>query len=207
MSRILAKYYDRFMSESEKHCLQGWRGELLADISGRVLEIGAGTGANLGHYPPDLEQLVVAEPDRHMRARLEALVAERGSPVTVSDAAADPLPFEDGAFDVVVSTLVLCSVPDLPRALAEIHRVLRPGGRLVFIEHVAAKRGGRLHWQRLLEPLWRVFADGCHLTRPTAEAIQAAGFELESCTSESMRKALPFVRPTVRGVASRQPQS
>jgi ubiquinone/menaquinone biosynthesis C-methylase UbiE len=116
----------------------------------------------------------------------------------------DALPFDDGAFDAVVSTLVLCSVPDVERALAEVRRVLRPGGKLLFLEHVAADdRPDRLAWQRRLEPLWMRISGNCHLTRRTGEAIRAAGFRVQRETRESMRKALPIVRPSVRGLAVR----
>lgn len=194
--------YDRFMSKAEAHGLGAWRKELLADVEGRVLEPGAGTGANLAHYPAGV-RLTLTEPNRLMRARLSERVSALGLDAAVSDAAIERLPFDDASFDVVVSTLLLCSVNDLAGALAEIHRVLRPGGRLLFLEHVASERGGRYLWQRRLEPCWSWFADGCRLTRRTAEAIEAAGFEIESCVRESMRKALPIVRPTVRGVALR----
>lgn len=203
MSWLFATLYDRFMRGAEEH-LAAWRADLLRDLSGRVLELGAGTGANLPFYPAAVERLVLAEPDRHMRARLQARAARERPGAEVVDAAAEALPFEDASFDAVVSTLVLCSVEDLERALAEVRRVLRPGGTLVFLEHVAAdQRPDRLKWQRRLEPLWRRVAGNCHLTRRTAEAIAAAGFDVQACTRESVRKALPFVRPSVRGRAVR----
>ncbi|MCO5168149.1 MAG: class I SAM-dependent methyltransferase [Planctomycetes bacterium] len=203
MTRLFAALYDPFMRRTERH-LAAWRAELLSRVAGRVLEVGAGTGANLPFYPRGLERLVLAEPDPHMRARLAARVARERPEAVVIDAPAEALPVEDGSFDAVVSTLVLCSVADLPRALAEARRVLRPGGALVFLEHVAADdRPRRLRWQRRLEPLWRRVAGNCHLTRRTHEAIAAAGFTLEACERESLRRALPFVRPSVRGVARR----
>jgi ubiquinone/menaquinone biosynthesis C-methylase UbiE len=202
MPRLLAAIYDRFMRASEDACLASWRRELLADAGGDLLEIGAGTGANLAHYPPRLSRLVLAEPDAHMRARLAARVAAAGRAAEIVDAPAEHLPFADATFDVVVSTLVLCSVPEPARALGEVHRVLRPGGRLVFLEHVAAEGDrGRRFWQRLLEPPWRLVSGNCHVTRRTAASIAAAGFALEAVTRESVRKALPIVRPSVRGQA------
>lgn len=203
MSWLMAAIYDRFMRRTEAH-LAPWRAALLSGLSGRVLELGAGTGVNLTFYPRTLERLVLAEPDRHMRARLATRVARERPDAEVVDASAEALPFEDGAFDAVVSTLVLCSVEDVARALAEARRVLRPGAALVFLEHVAAdERPARLRWQRRLEPVWKRVARNCHLTRRTAEAIAAAGFVLEACTRESLREALPFTRPSVRGVARR----
>jgi SAM-dependent methyltransferase len=126
-----------------------------------------------------------------------------GSSVEIRPDSAGRLADADGSFDVVVSTLVLCSVPDQPAALVELRRVLRPGGRLAFLEHVAAvDRPGRLRWQQRLEPVWKRLAGGCHLTRRTAEAVGGAGFTLGEITRESARKAAPVVRPTVRGHAT-----
>ena len=204
MSWFMAAAYDRMMLRSEAACLAEWRQELLADVSGEVLEIGAGTGSNLQHYPRGLSRLVLSEPDRYMRSKLVHRCSEPGTRVEVLAAAADDLPLPSQSFDVVVSTLVLCSVRDLPRAVREVFRVLRPGGRLVFIEHVAADDPVRYRWQRRLEPVWKRIADGCHLTRRSHQAMQLAGFTLEEVRSESMRKAVPLVRPTVRGVARRE---
>jgi SAM-dependent methyltransferase len=217
VSWLFAAIYDPFMRRSEEACLAAWRAELLAGVAGEVLEIGAGTGANVAHYPRDVSRLVLAEPDASMRVRLRrrllAARAKRISPergfgggaldaIETSDARADALPFDAGSFDVVVSTLVLCSVPDVARALAEVRRVLRPGGRFVFLEHVAADGdAARLAWQRRLEPGWRLISGNCHLTRRTGDAIRAAGFTVEKETRESVRKALPFVRPSIRGIA------
>jgi ubiquinone/menaquinone biosynthesis C-methylase UbiE len=203
MGRLFATIYDPFMAATERACLQPWRAALLADTSGRVLEIGAGTGRSLAHYPATLERLVLAEPDRHMRARLAARMPPALSEVAeVVDAPAERLPFAAASFDVVVSSLVLCTTPDLPGALAEVHRVLVAGGRLLFLEHVADdERPDRLRWQHRLEPLWKRLAGGCHLTRRTHDAIEAAGFVLERIERASMRKANPLTRRSIRGVA------
>jgi ubiquinone/menaquinone biosynthesis C-methylase UbiE len=205
MSRLFAAIYDPFMRSAERACLAAWRAALLEGATGDVLEIGAGTGANLPYYPPAVTQLRLTEPDRDMLARLRRRVEV--APVRQVDAqsaAVDALPFDDASFDTVVSTLVLCSVPDVTTALAEIRRVLRPGGRLLFLEHVAADdRPTRLAWQRRLEPLWMRVSGNCHLTRRTGESIRAAGFVVESETRESVRKALPIMRPSIRGVARR----
>ncbi len=203
MSRLFAAVYDRMIAASEEACVAEWRRELLAGLDGAVLELGAGTGLNLARYPSTVDRLVLVEPDRHMRAKLEAKLAEVAPrfPVEVVDVGAEHLPFDDGAFDAVVSTLVLCTVPDPAAALAEARRVLRPGGRLLFLEHVvAADRSKRHAWQRRLEPLWKRVAGGCHLTRDTVAAIEGAGFEVEH-RRESMRKANALVRTTERGVA------
>jgi ubiquinone/menaquinone biosynthesis C-methylase UbiE len=206
MSFFMAAIYDRFMRQTEEACFVQWRAELLESLSGRVLEVGAGTGANLRHYPPTVTSLVLCEPDAHMRKKLAARVAhEIKSPERspqIVDADAERLPFEDRSFDAVVCTLVLCSVADPARALGELRRVLVPGGRLVFIEHVAAHDNpSRLQWQRRIEPAWKHVAGNCHLTRETERAIRDAGFEVESLRRESVRKALPWVRPSIRGTA------
>jgi ubiquinone/menaquinone biosynthesis C-methylase UbiE len=195
----MAAIYDRFMRESEQACLVGWREELLAGVNGEVLEIGAGTGANLPHYPEGVTRLVLAEPDGYMRERLRKRVGERK--VEICEGEGERLPFADGSFDAVVCTLVLCSVPDVGVVLGEAMRVLRPGGAFVYLEHVAAKDGSRLGWQRRIEPVWKRLAGNCHLTRRTGEALSRAGFVVERETAESMRKAMPFLRPTIRGIA------
>jgi SAM-dependent methyltransferase len=204
MSALVATIYDRFMRPTEEACLAAWRADLLGAVRGRVLEIGAGTGANLAFYPASgLERLVLAEPDARMRARLEAKLRAAPRPeVEVAAAPGAPLPFADASFDWVVGTLVLCTVPDPEGVLAEVRRVLRPGGRFAFIEHVAADDDpGRAKWQRRVEPLWKRLADGCHVTRRTEAAIAAAGFTFERLERTKLRKALPWVRPAVWGVA------
>jgi ubiquinone/menaquinone biosynthesis C-methylase UbiE len=202
MSRWLAALYDRLMKPTEDACLAAWRAELLAPLAGAVLEVGAGTGANLPHYPAAVTRLVLAEPDGAMRRRLSARAHARRAEVV--DAPVEQLPFADGAFDAVVCTLVLCSVRDAAAALAEIRRVLAPGGRLIFVEHVAADGNpSRLRWQRWVEPVWKRLMGNCHLTRRTEAAIGAAGFLLESVRHESLRKAIPVARPSIRGSARR----
>jgi len=204
MSLFMAVIYDRFMDATEEACLRRWRGELLADLEGDVLELGAGTGANLPHHPRDLSRLVLTEPDKHMRRQLEARAREHRPDAEVTPASASALPFADASFDAVVSTLVLCSVPELDTTLREVWRVLKPGGRFLFLEHVAAAPGtGRRRLQRVVDPLWRRVADGCRLTRDTERAMLDAGFTLERIERESMRKAMAIVRPSIRGVARR----
>jgi ubiquinone/menaquinone biosynthesis C-methylase UbiE len=200
MSWLMAKFYDGFMRESEQACLSRWRAELLRDLSGSVLEVGAGTGATLGLYPASVTRLVLCEPDAHMRRQLREKAKD--AKAEVCDGPAQRLPFEKDSFDAVVCSLVLCSVPDQAAALAEIRRVLKPGGRLLFLEHVAADGNpGRLKWQRRVEPVWKRLMDNCHVTRRTEQALLDAGFRLESIQRESIRKALPIVRPSIRGVA------
>jgi ubiquinone/menaquinone biosynthesis C-methylase UbiE len=210
MPWLMAKVYDRVMAGIEDGGARTWRAELVSDLDGDVLEIGAGTGANVAHYPATVTRLVLSEPDRHMRIQLEERVrevqeaSEGAAHVEVVDAGAGQMPFPDESFDAVVSTLVLCTVPDQGTALAEIHRVLRPGGRLVLLEHVAAThKPKRLRWQRRIEPVWKHVAGGCHLTRTTGEAV-AERFDAPDLTRESLRKAAPIMRFTVRGTATKR---
>lgn len=204
MSWFMSAIYDPFMRSAEEACLRAWRDELLFGLHGEVLEIGAGTGANLAHYPKGIG-LVLTEPDPHMLGKLRARVSrEFKGEVDVVAAGSGALPFADGSFDHVVSTLVLCSVESVEQTLEEVRRVLRPGGTLVFLEHVAAEdHPSRLTWQRRLEPFWKRVAGNCHLTRRTGESIVAAGFEIEREVKESMRKSNPLVRATIRGRAKK----
>lgn len=204
MSRLLSLIYDRFMRASERACLEEWRTELLADLSGSILEIGAGTGANVPRYPAAVKKLVLVDDDPHMLAKLETRIANVRCEIEIEvrEASAVSLPFPDASFDAVVSTLVLCSVSDADAVLREIRRVLRPNGVFVYLEHVAGEEGSsRFAWQRRVEPVWKRIAGNCHLTRRTGDTIRRAGFVVEDERRESMRKALPIVRPTVRGIA------
>ncbi len=208
MSWFMATIYDRFMRDMERACGDAWRRELLTGLRGDVLEIGAGTGRNLEHYQ-ELGRLVLAEPDPHMRRRLADKVAAlragssgaRARTIDLVPWSAEHIESDASSFDAVVCTLVLCSVRDVKQSLDEIRRVLRPEGKLVFLEHVAAEDPSRLAWQRRTEPLWKLVAGNCHLCRDTARSIEDAGFRVERLTRESARKALPIVRPTIRGVA------
>ena len=201
MSWVSSKIYDRVMADTEEAALGEWRRELLSQAGGKVLEVGAGTGVNLPLYPSEVARLVITEPDRHMRARLQEKGALPARAELLADAVGE-LRMKDESIDTVVCTLVLCSVADPPAALRDLFRVLRPGGKLLFIEHVAADSNpGRLAWQRRIEPVWKRVAGNCHLTRNTTAEIERAGFELASVRRESLRKALPWVRPSVRGVA------
>jgi len=199
----MAAVYDRYTQGSELACLRYWRAELLRELTGQVLEVGAGTGLNLPYYPAALTRLVLSEPDLHMRRKLaEKARGQSRDQVEIVDASLEALSLPDDTFDAVVATLVLCSVPRLDRAVAEIYRVLKPGGRFVFLEHVAAEdRPRRLAWQHRVEPFWRAISGNCHLTRRTGDAIATAGFTMVAIKRESMRKAWPLVRPTIRGVA------
>ena len=204
MSYLGAYFYDRFLLPAEEACLKDWRRDLLKNIYGDVLEIGAGTGLNLEHYPESLGSLVMSEPDKHMREQLIKKIPAIQHDVKVSTGKAEEIDADDESYDFVVASLVCCSVSNLDSVLMEIRRVLKPGGRLVFLEHVAAPAGtNRRRWQNLANPFWRRLAGNCHLNRETESAISAAGFEILEIKRESMRKAIPLVRPTIRGIAAK----
>ena len=183
------------------------RAELLAEASGRTLEVGAGTGLNLPHYTEAVTQLVVTEPDPFMARRLRRRLADdspRPAAVQLVEAPAEELPFEDESFDTVVSTLVLCSVAAPDRAVAEIVRVLDPAGRLLCVEHVRSPDSRRLvRWQDRLERPWGWFTGGCHPNRDTIAALEGAGLQTDSLVRDGLPKAPPLVRPLVRGAARR----
>jgi ubiquinone/menaquinone biosynthesis C-methylase UbiE len=199
--RAFAALYDRGLKATEEAGLGEMRRQLLSGAGGRVLELGAGTGVNLDLYPDAVEDLVLVEPDPHMAKRLRARLAESARAATVVEAPAERLPFEDAGFDTVVATLVLCTVPDPAAALAEASRLLRPGGRLLFVEHVRAEDQALARWQDRLEQPWRFLGDGCHCNRDTVATIAASPFELREVERGEMPKAPPIVRPLVRGTA------
>ena len=204
---IFAALYDKLLAANEDAGLRAMRSELLRSASGRTLEIGSGTGVNLEHYPDAVTQLVMTEPDPHMARRLRGKVqagAPRAGFVEVIEAEAEDLSFEAGGFDTVVSTLVLCSVPQPDRAVAEIRRVLKPGGRFLYIEHVRDREGTRrASWQDRLERPWGWFLGGCHPNRDTGRLI-AEAFDAPEPERDEMPGNDPgtrLVKPLIRGVA------
>lgn len=199
--RIFAAGYDTFQARMEREFFGRIRREMLAQARGRVVEIGSGTGANLEHYPRSIEELVCTEPEEPMARRLRDKAATSGLPVRVVTAPAEELPFEDGSFDTAVAALVLCTVSDPERAVAELARVLKPGGRFVFMEHVRATDPRLAKWQDRLHPLWVRFGHGCHCNRPTLETIEASPLRIETHRRGEIRKAPPIVRPLLTGVA------
>ena len=195
-SRVFALAYDPFLWLGEQRGVRALRRELLARARGRVLEIGAGTGLNLPHYPAAID-LTLTEPEEPMARRLE-----RRSNATVVRAGAEKLPFDDGVFDTVVSTFVLCTVPDVRRSIAELRRVLAPNGQLLFIEHVRAEPRSRLaHWQDRLHDPWHAFACGCHANRDTPALLRDGGFELAEMSTGTWLGMPPVVRPLRFGMA------
>lgn len=200
--RMFSAMYDRAFEATEEAGLREMRRELLAGARGRVLELGAGTGLNLELYPEGVEALTLTEPDPHMTKQLRRRLAESSrADAEAVEAPAEKLPFPDDSFDTAVVTLVLCTVPDPTAALAEIKRVLKPGGQLLFLEHVRSGDPGLAKWQDRLERPWRFLGDGCHCNRDTVAAINAAGFELSDVEDDTLPKAPPLVRPLVRGAA------
>lgn len=199
--RAVAWAYDWFMSSSEKAGLRERRGELLRQASGRCLEIGAGTGLNLELWPEAIESLVLSEPDPHMAAQLAKRVARSRRAAQVVEAPGEQLPFEDSSFDSIAMTLVLCTVLDPGAVLREVQRVLRPGGTLLFLEHVRAEDPKLARWQDRLHGPWYAFGYGCNCNRATLATIEASPLEVERVEHGQMPKAPPIVRPMIWGVA------
>ncbi len=178
--RAFSALYDRSLKGTEEAGLREMRRKTLSAALGRTIDVGAGTGANIGLYPEAVTDLVLAEPDPHMLRQLQPKLEGAGQEAQIVEAAAERLPFADSSFDTVVYTLVLCTVPDPRAALAEASRILRPGGRLLFVEHVRAEDEGLARWQDRLERPWRFFGDGCHCNRDTVATIEASQLTLES---------------------------
>ena len=198
--RFFALTYDRSIAKVERAGLRDLRQGLLAPASGKVLEIGGGTGLNLPLYGPSIE-LTVTEPDPPMLKRLQRKVGEQRPAAKVLRAPAEDLPFEDGTFDTVVSTLVLCGVDDQPRALREVRRLLRPGGTLLFIEHVRSDEPGLARFQDRMNWLNR-FVVCCDCNRPTLQTIEETGFEVTKLERTILPKAPKFARPLIVGTAT-----
>jgi SAM-dependent methyltransferase len=179
---LFARFYERLARVSEGRGGAEHRRRLLAGAGGRVIELGAGSGANFAHYPTTVSQVVAVEPESYLRARAERAAKRAPVAVSVSDGHGGRLPVETGSFDVGVASLVLCTVPDPGRALAELFRAIRPGGELRFYEHVLANSRGEARVQRVADAtFWPRIAGGCHLARDTRAGIERAGFEIVSC--------------------------
>jgi ubiquinone/menaquinone biosynthesis C-methylase UbiE len=203
--RFFAAIWDRMIATAEKAGLAEMRAETVGRAHGRTLELGAGTGNNLAYYTDAVTELVLTEPDPHMAKRLRKRLAEsppKPGSAEVVEAPAENLPFEDASFDSIVSTLVLCSVADPAGVARELGRLLRPGGQLLYLEHVRDPEEGRLaKWQDRLERPWGWVGAGCHPNRPTVPILRAAGFDTDA-TMEDFPKGVPIVRPLARGTAS-----
>lgn len=202
---IFARMYRRIAAEAEGKGASEHRDELLDGLTGRVIEVGAGTGLNFAHYPKTVTEVVAVEPESYLRAAAEAAIADASVPVTVVDGTADDLPAGTGEFDAAIVSLVLCSVPSQVSALAELHRVIRPGGELRFYEHVRSPKPGFARAQRAVDLVWPLFGGGCHTSRDTERAIADAGFVVERVRRFTFRPVLCAapVSPHIIGSARR----
>jgi ubiquinone/menaquinone biosynthesis C-methylase UbiE len=203
---FFARFYDRLSARSERGGLGEMRRRLLTSASGRVLELGAGTGHNLEYYTDAVTELVLSEPDPNMAKLLSERLARDGTPAanpSVIESQAEEVPFDDGTFDTVVATLVLCTVENPVRAVAEARRVLVEGGRFLYLEHVRSARPGLARWQDWLERPWGWVSGGCHPNRATDQLLAGAGFWIDALERDKLPKAPPIVRPVIRGAAIR----
>jgi ubiquinone/menaquinone biosynthesis C-methylase UbiE len=200
-ARTFAVTYDPFLWAGERAGVRALRKELLNKARGRTVEIGAGTGLNLPHYPDDIDELLLVEPDPAMRSRLEKGLSRSGRRARLVDAPAEHLPFAEESVDTVVSTFVLCTVDAPDVALREIARVLRPEGQLLFLEHVRSDSPRLARWQDRVAAPWRRFAGGCRCNRATGELIARCGFALHEVREASWRAMPPVVKPLVAGRA------
>jgi len=202
---FFARMYRRIADAAEGKGAGEHRDELLAGLSGRVIEVGAGTGLNFAHYPAAVTEVVAVEPEPYLRSVAAEAAADAAVPVSIVDGTADELPAEPAEFDAGVASLVLCSVPSQPHALGELFRVIRPGGELRFYEHVRAATPGFARLQRALDVVWPLVGGGCHTGRDTDRAITDAGFTVEKIRHFEFRPALCTapVAPHVLGVARR----
>lgn len=179
---IFARLYPKMAKAMERGGMAEHRQTLLAGLTGRVIEVGAGHGINFRHYPATVTQVLAVEPEPHLRSLAQTAATQAPVPVEVVDGLAEQLPAEAGNADAVVASLVLCSVRDQSSALREFQRVLRPGGQLRFLEHVRADTRGLARIQRVLDAtLWPRLVGGCHVGRDTARAIEQAGFSIDRC--------------------------
>ena len=209
---IFARLFARISRSEDKYGVTEHRRELLDRLAGRVVEVGAGSGLNFPHYPATVSEVIAVEPEPYLRRLAEQAAATASVPVEVIDGSAEQLPVEDHTFDAGVLSLVLCSVDDVDRALAELRRSIKPGGELRFYEHVAAEQGALRRVQHLLDHLWPRLFGGCHTAREAVAAIEQAGFEIDRCRRFSSRPCLlalptsPQVIGSARNsVATREP--
>jgi ubiquinone/menaquinone biosynthesis C-methylase UbiE len=200
---LFARIFDRIAAKTGQDGASEHRDRLLAGLTGRVIEVGAGNGLNFSHYPATVTEVLAVEPEDYLRDRAERAARQASVRIRVVDGLADRLPAQDARFDAAVASLVLCSVPDQAAALGEIRRVLRPGGELRFYEHVLSEEGGLARLQNAVAWFWPLVGGGCHPNRRTVETIGGAGFEISRCERLSFRPSpimLP-VTPHVIGAA------
>ncbi len=205
MNRITARLYDRFlMKGSQEAGLADARRDALAQAQGEVLEIGTGTGLNMTAYPrTGITRLVLTEPHEPMRRQIEAKLGDAPAPTEIVEASVEALPFEDATFDTVTGTLVLCEAPDPARAVEEIARVLKPGGRYLFLEHVRSEDPKIARKQDRWAPIWKKVAGGCNCNRDTLATIAASGLDVERHRIGVFPKSPKVVSPLLSGSAIR----
>jgi SAM-dependent methyltransferase len=205
--RVFAWYYPLLVGLSERAGGADLRARVIGQAVGRTLEIGAGNGYNLPHYPSSVAELVLSEPSAHMLSALRHRLDGQPPPVAscqLIQTGAEVLPFADASFDTVTSGYVFCTIPDPDRAMAEIARVLKPGGRYLFIEHVRAPGGSLLgRVQDAIEPLHVYLAAGCHPNRRTEDLLRRSGLTIDWIEHAAMPMSLPSVRPVILGAARR----
>lgn len=206
---VFARMYERIAAYAEKAGAADHRRRLLQGATGAVVEVGAGTGTNFAYYPSTVTSVTAVEPEPYLRHQAEATARRAPVPVTVVDASADQLPFDEASFDVGVASLVLCSLDDPAAALAELHRVIRPNGELRFYEHVAADNPRWARRQHLADHIWPHLAGGCHLTRHTEQTICDAHFTIGDCEHLLFQPCLTakLAAPHIIGTAHRDARS
>lgn len=202
---FFARVYSRISPVAERLGTAEHRDRLLARLSGRVIEIGCGNGLNFAHYPPGVTEVIALEPEPFLRKAAELATSNSSIPIRIIEGSAESLPFPDASFDAAVISLVLCSINDPSLALAEIHRVLRPGGELRFYEHVVSSTDPLRRYQRLASPLWQRAGGGCHPDRDSESLIISAGFTISEIDHFDFQPGPAFpialVRPHILGIA------
>jgi ubiquinone/menaquinone biosynthesis C-methylase UbiE len=203
---IFARFFDRLTRVMEPE-LGKHRDQLLAGLSGRVLEVGAGNGSNFSRYPSSVAEVVAIEPEPFLRAKAELAAQKARAHIHVQAGVAAPLPFEANSFDAAVASLVLCTVPDLRAALAELRRVLKPDGELRFFEHVRSPQTAKARLQRAFDRsgIWPLIAGGCHCSRPTTDVISESGFHITEVERIEVGPSWMITNPHVRGMARATP--
>jgi ubiquinone/menaquinone biosynthesis C-methylase UbiE len=179
------------------------RREALSPAAGRILEIGFGTGINLGYYPEGTQRVVGVDSNPGVAPMARRRATAHGIEVEHHQLSAEQLPFDTASFDTVVSTFTLCSIPDVQRALAEVRRVLRPGGEFIFLEHGLSPDPPVARWQRRINPVWKIVGDGCHLDRDTTDEVRRSGLEIGRVRNFYLPKSLKFAGYMYLGAATK----
>ena len=198
--QVLPRVQDKVMDRPD---MAEVRARVAAGLSGEVVEIGFGTGLNAEHYPPEVDRVAAVEPSKVCMRIAQPRIARAGAKVDLAGLTGEALDLPSEAFDAALSTWTLCTIPNVEAALAEVHRVLKPGGRFHFVEHGHAPDSGVARWQARIEPAWKRIAGGCHLARHIPELVEAAGFHLERMDTYYLKgEPRPFGY-TYEGLATR----